>query len=99
MSWIRRLRTLGEATMSDAENATVTHGSQPEKAVSSSADGAVAPDDSVASQAAESIRRRQISLTVRYVAVVRSIIVVDEHPEARYREATAATSYGSSQLS
>src|SRR5271155_5357665 len=99
MSWIRRSRTLGEATMSDGGNAIVTNGSQPEKTIRSNADCAAVPGDSVALQAAEEIKRRQISLTVRYVAAVRSINVVDKHPEARDRKAATATSFGSSQFS
>jgi hypothetical protein len=99
MSWIGRFRPLREATLSDAGNATVTHGSQPEKAIRSNADCAAVPGESVALRAAEEIKRRQISLTVRYVAAVRSINVVDKHPEARGREAAMATSFGSSQFS
>jgi hypothetical protein len=85
--------------MGDARNATVTHGSQPEKISRSNAGCAAVPGDSVALQAAEEIKRRQISLTVRYVAAVRSINVVNKHPEARDGEAAAETSFGSSQFS
>jgi hypothetical protein len=73
MSWMSRFRASGEES-ADPLGETVINGAphKAEKAIQRSGENAAAPGDSPAVQIAEEIKRRQVSLAVRYVVAVRA---------------------------
>jgi hypothetical protein len=74
MSWISRFRASGGAEPADPWNETVINGAPYDvrKAIRSSPENPAAPGDRPDAHIAEEIKRRQISLAVRYVAAVRA---------------------------
>ncbi len=75
MGWVSRLFTPGEAESVSPWDETVINGApyHPQKPTRSGAeDSAGGTDDSLAAQNAEEIKRRQVSLAVRYLAAVRA---------------------------
>ena len=73
MDWISRFRASGKAEPGDPADETVIKGApyDAHKAVRSSRQSPAGPGDPDA-HIAEEIKRRQISLVVRYVAAVRA---------------------------
>jgi hypothetical protein len=75
MGWmISRLRNSGETESVKPWDETVINGApyHPQKPIRSSAENSVSRADSLAAQDAEEIKRRQVSLAVRYVMAVRA---------------------------
>ena len=73
MVWTSRFRGSGKDEPADPWDETVINGAldNAPKAIRSSADNAAAAGDSADAQIAHEIKRRQISLVVRYVSAVR----------------------------
>jgi hypothetical protein len=74
MGWTSRFRGSGEAEPATPWGATTVNGapSGARKAIRSSPNNPAAPGNRPDGQIAEEIKRRQISLAVRYVAAVRA---------------------------
>lgn len=74
MGWINTLGASGEAELADPWDETVINGApyDSHKAIRSGAEKPAAAVDRQNAQIAEEIKRRQISLAVRYVAAVRA---------------------------
>jgi hypothetical protein len=74
MGWISRFRGSGEAKLANPWNGTVINGApyDADKAIRSRRESQVAPGDRPDARIAEEIKRRQVSLAVRYVASVRA---------------------------
>ena len=74
MVWLSRFRGSGKDEPADPWDETVIKGAQynANKAIRSSSENAVAPGDSLDAQIAHEIKRRQISLVVRYVSALRA---------------------------
>jgi len=74
MVWISRFRGSGKDEPADARDETVNNGAlyNAHKAIRSSAENAAAPGDSPEAQIAHEIKRRQLSLVVRYVSALRA---------------------------
>ncbi|MDQ2963165.1 MAG: hypothetical protein M3R31_08430 [Pseudomonadota bacterium] len=74
MNWISRLRASGEAEPADPWDKTAINGGpyDPKKTIRSSPENPAAPGNSSDAQIAKEIKRRQLSLAVRYVAAVRA---------------------------
>ena len=74
MVWISRFRGSGKDEPADPWDETVIKGAMynAPKAIRSSAENAAAAGDSADAQIAQEIKRRQISLVVRYVSAVRA---------------------------
>jgi hypothetical protein len=74
MSWINAFRTSGEAEPADPAYETVINGAgyDADKAIRSGAETAATPVGAPDARVAEEIKRRQISLALRYVAAVRA---------------------------
>ena len=73
MVWTRRFRGSGKDQPADPRDETVIDGAldNTRKVIRSSSENAAAPGDSPDPQIAHEIKRRQISLVVRYVSAVR----------------------------
>jgi hypothetical protein len=73
MVGISRVRRSGTVEPADPWDGTVINGAlyNARKAIRSSSENAAAPGDSPDAQIAHEIKRRQISLVVRYVSAVR----------------------------
>jgi hypothetical protein len=74
MGWMNRFRASGEAEPDHPSDETVMNGASygAHKAIRSTRESPAAPGDRPDAYIAEEIKRRQISLVVRYVAAVRS---------------------------
>jgi hypothetical protein len=74
MSWINAFRASGEAERADPSDETVINGAayNADKAIRSGAKTAATPVGAPDARVAEEIKRRQISLALRYVAAVRA---------------------------
>ena len=74
MSWINAFRASGEAERADPVYETVINGAayDADKAIRSGAETAATPIGAPDARVAEEIKRRQISLALRYVAAVRA---------------------------
>jgi hypothetical protein len=74
MVWISRFRGSGKDEPADPWDETVINGAlyNAHKAIRSSSASAAAPGDSPDAQIAQEIKRRQISLVVRYVSALRA---------------------------
>ena len=75
MGWLSRFRASGKSEMADPWNKTIMNGAPYDAAngtIRSRPDNPAAPGDRPDAHTLEEIRRRQISLAVRYVAAVRS---------------------------
>jgi len=74
MGWISRFLPSGEAEPVDPADETVINGApyHAPKSIRSSAKNSAGPGDGIEVQDAEEIKRRQVSLAVRYVAAVRA---------------------------
>jgi hypothetical protein len=74
MGWIGRFRAPGEAEPAGAWDESVTKGARYDarRAIRSSPENPAAPGDRPDAQIAEEIKRRQLSLAVRYVVAVRA---------------------------
>jgi len=73
MVWINRFRGSGKDEPADPWDETVINGAlyNAHKAIRSSSENAAASGDGPNAQIAHEIKRRQISLVVRYVSAVR----------------------------
>ena len=74
MSWINAFRASGEAERADPSDETVINGAPyvAHDAIRSGAETAATPVGAPDARVAEEIKRRQISLALRYVAAVRA---------------------------
>jgi hypothetical protein len=74
MSRINTFRAPGEAKATDPADETVINGARygADKAIRSRAENVATPVDAPDPRVAEAIKRRQISLALRYVAAVRA---------------------------
>ena len=74
MGWMKRFLASGEAESAYPPGETVINGVayNAHKGIRTSPENAAAPRDSPDAQIAEEIKRRQVSLAVRYVAAVRA---------------------------
>jgi hypothetical protein len=74
MGWIDTFRASGEAERADPADETVINGApyDPHQAIRRGAENRAAPVDRPDAHIAEEIKRRQISLAVRYVAALRA---------------------------
>ena len=77
MGWLRRFRASGKSEMADPWNETIINGAPYDaanKTIRSRPDNPAAPGDrpDADANALEEIRRRQVSLAVRYVTAVRA---------------------------
>jgi hypothetical protein len=72
MGWINTLRASGEAERADPADETVIDGApyDTHQAIRSGAENPAAPVDRPAAPIAEEIKRRQISLAVRYLTTL-----------------------------
>jgi hypothetical protein len=73
MVWLSRFRGSGKDEPADPWDGTVINGAlyNARKAIRSSSENAAAVGDSADAQIAHEIKRRQISLVLRYVSAVR----------------------------
>jgi hypothetical protein len=74
MGWLSRFRASGRPELADAWNETIINGApyDAHKAIRSSPESPGAPGDGPDADTLEEIKRRQVSLAVRYVAAVRA---------------------------
>ena len=74
MGWINTFRAWGEAERADPADETVINGApyDAHQAIRSGAENPAAPVDRPDAHIAEEIKRRQISLAVRYVTALRA---------------------------
>ena len=74
MGWISRFRASGKRELTDPWNETIINGApyNAHKAIRSSPESPAAPGERPDAHIAEEIKRRQLSLVVRYVAAVRA---------------------------
>jgi hypothetical protein len=74
MSWINAFRASGEDERADPSDETVINGApyDAHEAIRSGAETAATPVGAPDARVAEEIKRRQISLALRYVAAVRA---------------------------
>ena len=74
MGWISRFRGSGEAELAKPWNETVIDGApyDADKPMRSRRESPAAPGDRPDAQIADEIKRRQVSLVVRYVTAVRA---------------------------
>ena len=74
MVWLSRFRGSGKDEPADPGDETVINGAlyNAHKAIRSSSENAAAPGDSPDAQIAHEIKRRQLSLVVRYVSALRA---------------------------
>ena len=74
MSWTDTFRASGEAKLADPADETVINGApyDAREAIRSGAEKPATPVDVPDARVAEEIKRRQISLALRYVAAVRA---------------------------
>jgi len=74
MSWINAFRASGEAERAAPSDETVINGApyDAREAIRSGAETAATPVGAPDARVAEEIKRRQISLALRYVAAVRA---------------------------
>ena len=74
MARMKIFRAWGEAERAEPSDETVINGApyDADKAIRSGAENTAAPVNRLDAQIAEEIRRRQVSLAVRYVAALRA---------------------------
>ena len=74
MGWISRFRASGEDEPADPWDGTVINGApyDAHKAIRSSSENPAASVDRPDAQIAEEIKRRQLSLAVRYISALRA---------------------------
>ena len=74
MDWMNRFRASGRPEPADPADETVINGApyDAHMAIRSGADNPATPIDAPDARIAEEIKRRQISLALRYVAAVRA---------------------------